>query len=142
MFFRLDQLSENVMEHDVSGLVLSVCMRMNQPFVDETGVKRVLYAEEPQPPPSSPSPSPPSSPPPQTRTPSSVEPTAFRASLEKTVQHDGRQPAVGGSVGVLSLKVDEVEEGDEICLRSIIASTEVQKGVLPEMLRAQECMLR
>eukprot|EP00752_Nemacystus_decipiens_P006690 g6016.t1 len=46
------ELSESVTERDVCSLVLSVCIRANQPFVDETGVNRVAFAEKLQPHPS------------------------------------------------------------------------------------------
>eukprot|EP00903_Cladosiphon_okamuranus_P008652 g8295.t1 len=121
------ELSESVMEQDVSGLVLSVCVRMNQPFIDETGVQRVLCAKE----------SPPSAPPG-----SSTKPVAHRPSNEQPEEHDAAQSDVEGSPrGMLSeeVTVAVLEEG-QLCLPGIISSTENQKGVLPQMLRVQECI--
>eukprot|EP00752_Nemacystus_decipiens_P006691 g6017.t1 len=118
------ELSESVAEHDVSGLVLSVCVRMNQPFVDETSVKRLVVAEEPQPPP-------------QPQPPSLVKPVTYRPSIEQEAQHDA-QPVVGGSRGGPPRETVAVEDECQVGLSRIIACTQDRKSVLPEMLRVQE----
>lgn len=116
------------MEHDVSGLVLSVCARMKQPFLDDTGIQRVLFADEPQQ---------------QPPLPSSVKPVIFCPPVEKAALDDDEQPAVGPSQGGLpSEKNVATEEECQVYLSSIIASTDMHKSVLPEMLRAQECIER
>lgn len=113
------------MEQDISGLVLSVCVRMNQPFIDETGVNRVLLAEVPQSRPRL----------------SAVEPVVSHPFIEQAGQHDALSTAFGGSLGLPSEELVAVEE-EGVNLRSIGFSAEIQKSVLPEMLRVQDCIER
>ena len=102
------QLSENVSERDICGLVLSVAIRMNQPFIDETGVKRVLFAEEPQP-----------------------QPRPCKAKTSAAVS----LPVIEDIVPV---KVEEATDADQICLENVVASTNAHMRLLPEMLRVRE----
>eukprot|EP00752_Nemacystus_decipiens_P006693 g6017.t3 len=104
------QLPESVGEQDVCGLVLSVCVRMRQPYVDETGVKRVVFAEEAQP-----------------RPPLIVEPVAYRPVIPAEGEHRGSP-------------TEEVAATREVCLSDIVAYAPMHKKVLPEMLRVQECI--
>lgn len=113
------------MERDICCLVLSVCVRTSQPFVDETGVNRVIFFDEPQPQP-------------QPRPSIIVKPVASRLITENAEQKNARLPA-DGSVGMLSAKVEvEVEEVDQVCLGNVVAYAESHKRLLPEMLRVRE----
>lgn len=114
------QLTESVVERDICSLVLSVSVRMNQPFLDETGVKRVVIAEEPHPQPR----------------PSTLKPVAYGPFIEQLGQQ-GADRTVAGSAGVLSAKVAEAE-ADRVCLDNVVASAVMHKSVLPEMRRVQE----
>lgn len=114
------QLSENVTERDICCLVLSVAVRMNQPFIDKTGVKRVLFADEPQPQPR----------------PCAVKTMAPDPFIENAERQNAK-PTVGESAGKLSAIVEEVE-ADQICLENVMASADMHKSLLPEMLRVQE----
>lgn len=122
--FLAHQLSKTVAEQDVSGLVLSVSVRVNQPFIDETGFNRAEFAEERRSQPR----------------PSAVEPVVHRLFIEQAEQHDA-QSAVGGCLGLPSEKVAVVEE-DQVCVSSIVPSSEVEESELPAMLRVQECIER
>lgn len=93
---------------------------MNQPIIDETGVNRVIFAEEPQPQPR----------------PSTVKRVASRLSIEQREQHDAELTAAGNT-GMLSAKA-AVADVDQICLDNMVASADMHKNVLPEMLRVQE----
>ena len=88
--------------------MLSVAIRMNQPFIDETGVKRVLFAEEPQP-----------------------QPRPCKAKTSAAVS----LPVVEDLVPV---KVEEATDADQICLENVVASTNAHMRLLPEMLRVRE----
>ena len=123
-WFPLYQLSENVTEHDICSLVLSVAVRLSQPFVDETGVQRVLFAEEPQPQPR--------------------PPTAKRMGSGPFIETAGQQNAKltnTRSVGLLPGKVEEVKT-DQVCVDNAVASADMHKSLLPEMLRVQEWFVR
>lgn len=126
--FPLHQLSEKVVEQDVCGLVLSVCVRMNQPFIDETGVNRVLFAEEPQRQPPQPQPY-------------TAEPAAYRPFFENAGNRDA-QPFVRERSRSQTSGELVVSEEVQVSLSKILASAQVQKRVLPEMLRVQECIER
>lgn len=120
------QLSESVMELDVSGLVLSMCVRINQPFIDEIGVSRVLFADEVNKQ--------------QPRPPAAVKPVAYRPFIERAEQ--SAEPAAGGRSPGSPLEEDDVVEERHAWFNSIVASSEVQKNVLPELLRVEECIER
>lgn len=87
---------------------------MNQRFVDETGVESVVVAEEPPPPP-----------PPRL---SSVTPVTYCPPVENEARYDDEHPAVG--------------EENQVSFDSVVAWVEARKVVLPDMLRAQECIER
>lgn len=106
------------MEQDISGLVLSVSVRISQPFADATGVSRVFFAGEPQP------------------RQSAAKPMVCRPLIEQAEQQ-GAQSAVRDSSGVPSEEVAALEE-DQICLDNVVASADMHRSVLPEMLRVQE----
>lgn len=108
------------MERDICCFVLSVNVRNTQPFVDETCVNRMVFAEEPQPQLAS----------------SSAKPSAFIPFVERPEQQDAAL-AVGGSVGVVPAKAP-VAEVDQICLDNVFAYDGMHKSLLPEMLRVQE----
>lgn len=91
---------------------------MSQPFVDETGVNRVVFAEEPQP------------------RPSTAKPAASRPLIEQPGQQNYGL-TVGGSAEISAMKAGVVEM-DQICLDNVVASEEIHKKVLPELLRVQE----
>ena len=118
------QLSENVTERDICGMVLSVAVQLHQPFLDETGVKRAVFAEDTQPQPQ-----------PQPR-PCTVKTAASKPSIENA-ERQISEPTTGGSAGLLPVKAEEVD-ADQICLENVMASTDTQKSLLPEMLRVQE----
>lgn len=103
------QLSESVIEQDICGLVLSTNVRMNQHFVDATGVNRLVFAEEPRP---------------------TAKPVASRPFIEEV-----EQLTVGESSDLTSA---EVAVADQINVDSVAASTEIPKSLLPEMLRVRE----
>lgn len=106
------QLSDSVVEQDICGLVLSTCVRMKQHFVDATGVNRVIFAEEPQPP----------------------RPSAV---IEKVELQDAELTDRESSDSSSS-EVEIVEEVDRTNAGNAAASAEIPKTVLPEMLRVQE----
>eukprot|EP00752_Nemacystus_decipiens_P006689 g6015.t1 len=109
------ELSENVVEQDICSLVLSTCIRMKQHYVDATGVTRVVFAEEPQRQPQQPRP---------------------RAVVENGELQDSKV-AVGEYSDSSSAEV-EVVEVEQTNVGKVVASTEIPKSVLPEMLRVEE----
>lgn len=88
---------------------------MKQHFVDATGVNRVVFAEEPQQPQPQPS------------------VMSARMAIEEAEMHDG-DVTDGESSDSHSAEVDAVE----VDRTNIVASGEIPKTVLPEMLRVQE----
>lgn len=85
---------------------------MNQHFVDAKGVNRVIFADEPRPKPR----------------PSTVKPGDSRPGDAKLA--GAREHSDSPSGGAMA--VEEVDEGN------VVASAEIPRSVLPEMLRVKD----
>lgn len=118
------QLPETSGEQDICGHILSVRVRMQQPFVRETRTERVLYAAEPRP------------------QPAAVEQVAFRTHAEEYGQQGEEELAVGERGGLSLVEVSEAEETQAHLGGGVFSSAEVWKGVMSETLRAKDCIER
>ncbi len=125
VFGHFYKLTETVTEQDICGLVLSVDARVcRQPYVDTTGVDRVFMAEGSQP---------------SDRVGKSKPPSAAVATAEVAAVAG---PTEGGSVGVLTSAAVAAARMDQDCLFNVVASKEMHKSALPELLRLQEIIER
>lgn len=93
---------------------------MKQHFVDARGVNRVMFAQAPQS---------------QQPRPSAVSPVASRPAIEVELQD--AEVAVRESSDSPSAEVEMVEV-DKASVGTVVASAEIPKSVLPEILRVQE----
>lgn len=114
----LDQLSDSVVEHDVSGLIISVDIRVDQIMLEERGTARVFLTEEHSPPEITPEAA--------ASTPSTGDMGTGRHGDEQVGTGQGEEPSAATATATAS----GVDHGP--------LSTGVHKEALPEMLRLRD----